>query len=903
MSRPLDRWRGRWRVALRIARRDARRHRGRTALVSVMIALPVLAGSGLATLAASSVMTDETFVATTLGDDLQATIGASTGVPIQQSTTRADGWGSSPDGTPRSWTPEEFEAELSARLPDGSALVRGFSSTVRVSPLGAEQLRLGALTQTDLAVPEVASVFPLIDGTLPTGADEVALGGQLARTLDLSTGDALTLELPPTGRTGTRPLGEFTVSGLLDDSPGGTAVLLDTSAPVPLPEAIGGGLGQGSADSYRWYVTGTEPVSWAHVEAVNALGSPVVSRSVVLGPPPPALVSPHPGLSPSFAAFVGAVALVGLLQAVLMIGPAFAVGSRRSARSLALLAASGGEPRVLRDVTLAGGVVIGAGASGVATLVGAGTVLLLGLTGIVPLPNLVVPWASMVGIMLVGTLIAVASAWLPARRAARADVVAVLAGRRGDLPPRRRVPVVGLVVAALGVVGAVLGALRGEALWLAAGVGTAEIGVVLACGGIVALLGRLARHLPVAARFALRDAARQRSRTAPAMAAVIVAVAGAVGAMIFTGAQAEQERLSELPLGSPGVVVAAGSWNDPLVSVESAATITTAMDEHLDLVGPVHEVAGIPLTPDGTGTTLGVDPPGSARGGQTWATRNGTIWGPVVDDGTLVGLLAIPDPEVARAALADGKVVVAERDLWPDGAVHLTVTRWENGVEVGEPETVVVPGAGVGGPLGNAAALPLVPEDVLDDLGIAHRLVGLVAQASGRPTRAEMDTLAASLMETIPVNAPDGGIALGAAEERLPFDGARSALVIALVAGTIALAATWIATALAAVESRPDLATLAAVGAPPRLRRLVAGAQAGSIAIVGVVLGTGMGLLLGSALVLYMRYQWELPDPRWMIEVPWLPVAGLAVGLPLLAVGAAVLATRSGLSLTRRLDV
>ena len=34
-----------WRPALRIAWREARRHRGRTALVAVLVALPVLVGA------------------------------------------------------------------------------------------------------------------------------------------------------------------------------------------------------------------------------------------------------------------------------------------------------------------------------------------------------------------------------------------------------------------------------------------------------------------------------------------------------------------------------------------------------------------------------------------------------------------------------------------------------------------------------------------------------------------------------------------------------------------------------------------------------------------------------------------------------------------------------------------
>jgi len=49
----------------------------------------------------------------------------------------------------------------------------------------------------------------------------------------------------------------------------------------------------------------------------------------------------------------------------------------------------------------------------------------------------------------------------------------------------------------------------------------------------------------------------------------------------------------------------------------------------------------------------------------------------------------------------------------------------------------------------------------------------------------------------------------------------------------VALAATWLSVGLASAEPRPDVATLAAVGAPPRLRRRVVASQA---AVIGVPL-------------------------------------------------------------------
>ena len=63
------------------------------------------------------------------------------------------------------------------------------------------------------------------------------------------------------------------------------------------------------------------------------------------------------------------------------------------------------------------------------------------------------------------------------------------------------------------------------------------------------------------------------------------------------------------------------------------------------------------------------------------------------------------------------------------------------------------------------------------------------------------------------------------------------------------LGGTFAATGLAAADMRPDLTTMAAVGAPPGTRRLVVAGQAGFIAGLGVLIGTPAGLLTGTAAI------------------------------------------------------
>ena len=60
-------WRSSWAVALRMARRDVRRHKGRSALIVVMVTVPTLLLSALVTIAATSDVSGPSCVGPTMG--------------------------------------------------------------------------------------------------------------------------------------------------------------------------------------------------------------------------------------------------------------------------------------------------------------------------------------------------------------------------------------------------------------------------------------------------------------------------------------------------------------------------------------------------------------------------------------------------------------------------------------------------------------------------------------------------------------------------------------------------------------------------------------------------------------------------------------------------------------------
>ncbi|WP_049649999.1 FtsX-like permease family protein, partial [Kitasatospora sp. MY 5-36] len=128
------------------------------------------------------------------------------------------------------------------------------------------------------------------------------------------------------------------------------------------------------------------------------------------------------------------------------------------------------------------------------------------------------------------------------------------------------------------------------------------------------------------------------------------------------------------------------------------------------------------------------------------------------------------------------------------------------------------------------------------------------------------------------------------------------ALSLALTgfAALVVLGAAGIATGLAAADSRQDQATLAAVGAPPRIRRSMAGLQCTLIALLGALLGAVNGFVPAVGL-LKSRASGFGAKPA-LITAPWGELLLIVLVLPVVAGLLAALLTRSRIPLGRRLS-
>lgn len=129
--------------------------------------------------------------------------------------------------------------------------------------------------------------------------------------------------------------------------------------------------------------------------------------------------------------------------------------------------------------------------------------------------------------------------------------------------------------------------------------------------------------------------------------------------------------------------------------------------------------------------------------------------------------------------------------------------------------------------------------------------------------------------------------------------------IMMAVMAALLLIVTLIGTALVQGESAPDRATLAALGASSGTRRKIGAAQALTLGLTGSVTGLLIGLVPGIAVTWPLTNTPSFGDgtdslPGPTIDIPWLALAALVVGVPLLAALAAAIFQRRPASLTAR---
>lgn len=945
-----------FRVALRMARRDIGRHRGRSFLIILLIMLPVAGMTGAVTLFQSSQETASERVQYQLGA-AQARFRAVPTVngtmvqdPVDDTRVSPTNWDRDPEFTPKD--PRDL-------LPAGSTVLTESTLDLTAESGAAEVPLVGRAV--DALAPAFAGKYTLLDGREPRTDAEVLVSPGLLDRFGLVLGDDLATSAGTLVLVGTlRDAAYSDSNSIVYLKPGQSG----TEGQVPAGSAPGAGAA--AVEPTLYYLVGGRPVTWSQVREANAAGVAVLSRTVALNPPPEdqrgtkGTPVEYSGSTPVSAyvtgAFLGALAL---LEVGLLAGAAFAVGAKGQVRELALLAASGAETPTIRSVVMAaalwlGGIAVAAGAAtGLAAA--AVVVFVARLNGSVRFPGFHPDTLLTVAAMAMGFAACVLAATGPSRQVARQAVLGALKSGRAPATAGRVPAVLGIVL--LG--GATAALVAGS--WLAASsedpdvfvsrtpaiawflLGGAILGVValvLLTGNVVAFLARRAGRLPLAARMAARDSARNRSRTVPAVAAVLAAATLASASMVLASSQQANEQENHywsalknqatVPLLAGQPMLADGTMPEPQ-EVDPAA-VAAALDGAMDTVEWTRvlrtpairncemrpELADASPAQTATSSCLQyslavpagnecpktagqrvLDPEdwrcqGAMRPYANSGSAGSIVVGTVDDVEHLLGKR--PTAEV-REALADGGMVVTNPVFVRDGRVDLVAQ------DVRKPLTGVANAEAFQGY--QEEGRTNLPAAVLEpDVEVPYYGIVSPAAAAGAGMRTEDGALLVQLSDY-----PDAATADKASSALATVYGNQytslyvergaerdSSLMLWSIVGLgalITLSAAGITTGLSMADARKDHVTLAGVGAAPRLRKALAGSQALMTAGIGTVLGSAAGVIPAVLVVTGTGL-------AQAAVVPWLQLGALLLAVPLTGAVLAWLFTRAKLPVSRR---
>jgi putative ABC transport system permease protein len=708
-----------------------------------------------------------------------------------------------------------------------------------------------------------APMLRLVSGSYPSGAGQIAMTATVAATFRLAIGDSW----PVDGRT-LRVVGIVENPKNLQDafalvapgqisSPSGLTLLVDSS---------GSAAGSFHAPSGTAMGIMTTDVTAAQRQRNEALA--VLLLATI-------------GLT-----FIGLLAVAG-----------FTVMAHRRLRALGMIGAIGATDRQVRRVMLANGAAVGTVGATAGALAGLAVWFALRpafehLVGhrIDPLK---IPWWAVVAGAALAIVTALAASWWPARSAARMPIVAALSGRPAPPKPAHRFALLGGTLAAGGFVLLVLAHAQHPVL-IVTGILAITAGMLLLAPLGIRALAATARRAPVAVRLALRDLARYQARSGAALAATSLAVGIAATIAISAGAeQAADNSLTggNLPKnqlivwlngnpdaagGGPNAVVAPGNGSGA-PSGPSPAAIETARSTANSIGQSLHAQHVIELD---TGSNSQSDAPAGAPPDARWAnlvrpiTENGhhgftMVATPFVATPAILGLYRIPLSAIEPSA----DVLTARTDL--------SGTRVNAGIDTSfQPVTIQVTNL-----LPNYTSAPntLLTERTVTALGLTLQPVGWLVQThepltAGQITDAQNRAAKAGI--TVETRSTGGN----SAEQLRDYSTiAGMLLALAVLAMTVGLIRS---------ETAGDLRTLTAAGASSGTRRTLTAATAAALALLGGILGTA-----GAYLALIA---WHWHDLGYLSHPPYLNLAALVFGLPVVALIGGWLFGRTPTTISRR---
>ncbi|SEB51423.1 ABC-type transport system, involved in lipoprotein release, permease component [Paramicrobacterium humi] len=923
-----------WRLALRIARRSVWRSRGTSLIVVIMVLLPVAGFSAAAVIGQSTFPTPQEKIAAELGQN-EAKLYTDIGPNPHASQNRFDphdinspSLGSTPS------TPLD-EDGVRALFPAGTEMFVVRNSDVRAETshgVASFPVTVGALWDDAFT-----GRTNIIEGRAPSTGSEVLVTSAALEHLGAHVGDSVTIVSPSQA--------DLTITGVLRDAQNADAV-----ERIYLPE---GDFASTLSTRLDGYFLPNTVVDMGDLARLNHAGVTVLSRDILSHATSLELAGASSPFQP-FGVLIAMAAVFAIFEIVLLAGAAFAVGARKQQRALATLASVGGSKRVMRRIVLSQGIVLGGIGGIVGVVIGVPTAAVV--MAITSDGSATLYWGFHAQPLVLGAIIALAvivgltSAVIPARAAAKFDVLAALRGSRRAAAPSRAAPRFGLAFMILGIVSTIGSAISIRNLeWdahpaltdvllsaMIAGPLIAQIGAIM-CGGLVLrTISRLTSHFSIGARLASRDSASNTRRSVPAFASVMVTAFLAITVICIGTVQTQQLTAqyvySTLP-GQATVFIPKNLDNSERVAVGDIEAIV-AEDAPMASVARFYDPA-IELDPntgmpsDGVHVTASVpvahlcpsNPLSPEYDAGVWESSSAAAleqqhltatdarcsasaelvshsWNQISVT-TLAGLaiwLGGHVPDDVRKTFESGGVVSSAPMLINDG--HLTLQWW----------------AADEGPSGSSSELPsqqpltettmravsvkatyplphrvLMSTETAETLGISLAVGRLVASPGSEAfSQAQIDKLNGDL----------GALNSGVFVERGPDQTWRYIIaIVALLAGVLFVCASAVAIGLSRADGRADDATLSAVGATRLLRRSFSFWQAIILVGVGTLIGTTAGLLISYGLRVAGAFSSGPFTP------PWLVLGFVAIGMPVaIAIGSWLVASKPT-TLARRVAI
>lgn len=888
-----------WRPTLRIARRATWKHPVRSLLIALMVALPAVVGTLVATTLATAYIDQ--------AEEWQSQFGQAEAVvsvePFETVSTNEGDFGEGWEDRPRR---DVNTVDLESLLPSGTELSPtverplGEDGTVELSSGDFAVNSVWKVLAIDPTDPATQGIVTLTSGQWPQGPQEIALTASELRDLRAQVGDTVSLArhwwLSKGGEID-GPTTEARISGIIDVpteyEPTGL-IVQGLDGPVELGT-------QQPHQSRQYLATFPEGTDVEALDSALAKSgvrmtareqgsgtSGSLLRSVVLQDPMTAV-----------AVMIGTG--LSMLIVVLLAGTGVAIAARRMRRDIALLQVAGGSPRQVAAVVLAQGLVLGLLGAVIGVALGYLAFLLLRST----LATLLMQrldgaiagyqYVALAAILaVIGGLLAAA---LPALRQSRLSPAAALRNVTGASLSAPKIPWIALCAIAGGVLvgtgSLYLGRLAEFSPDTANLAGicamvcfvVAVLGCVAAVPQVLAWVGRWASNAPMTLRLAARDAARSRHRTAPAAAAILAATVLGIPALMAVSSLNEIQRANWLPDAPQNIVTIQGE----------TAEGTDAMAKRVAQITP--PIVSYPMHTEYLIEVLqGCTPSAKIRkdcgdslgsGMRVASPRLVTLLATSPEKVTEVAANPIANPAIAEHLAAGGVIQLVNPqdpdvgEVWWSNNYESDAREVSLVVTTGQPLRGKSPIKGVKVPVmrvvaGSASMIPsynyILSEETQQRL---YAQAGRGPDTKGAQNEPTLVTVTDRNLTPEELESLNGGTTIVSGWEpyqsRLPW---LYAVVLIIVIG-VALIATVIAMALSTAEQRRDLDTLAALGAPPRQRRRVTAAQGLLIGSIGVGIGLLFGLIAGWSAV--------AAATAWVFTIPWQPMLGLVIGVPLSA--------------------